>query len=281
MSEKPHISIKHRLPGRIRLLLEPFPNDVLKLEQDLRNHAGIEYFAASRHSQTVLVAFDEEEIAEAEVVIRIALSLSVEMDLTKIRVQRSTEAGRLDLMAGASGLTLLVTGFLRLLPSMVGRRALLDTMTAGVAGAAILLHAIEELQEEGTFHPETLSVIYLITSLMQGNGYTGAVLSWFASFGRHFKGRFIEELIIHIQPENNGFLGKRKYNISMAPGTRKLAQNNLMQYVPALIAHAIAGGKPDEQHLLSDVRQVGEEHGNMLEGLEGIKNGIAIQIRSK
>jgi hypothetical protein len=274
----PQVFVAHRLPGRIRLRIMPVPRHARRLEQDLRGHPGILSFGMSSVSGSVLIRYDVAEIAEAEVVVRVALSLSVQNDMAPVRLVQSSEGQKLDPYATASGLLLLATGVLRYLPSMRPRVVAIDALAGIGTSGAIVAHAAGDLRRHGAFHPETLSVVYLAVSFIQGNPFSAAVLTWFASFGRHFRGRFEEELVLHAEP-TGGRGRKRRYGVTLEQGTRRLAGNSALQYVPALIAHAFAGGKPGDDSFLEDVDQVSERHGHMLEGLEGMENGISIQIR--
>jgi hypothetical protein len=276
----PKISILHRLPGRLRLRVIPMPENTNRFEKELRKHPGIDFFQATPRTSSVLIRFDRYEIVEAEVVIRLALSLSVAKDLNPVRIERSDETGALDPMAAASGLLLFGIGVLRYMPSLRQRTALLDMIAAAGTGASILAHTVEELKEDGTFHPETLSVIYMMVSLAHGRGFSGSLLSWLTSFGRHFKGRFVNELIMHAEPQQSRFGRRKRYSISLKSGNRRLYRNFVLRFIPALIAHAITGGSPGSNGMIVEVEEVSENHGYMLEGLAGMKDGISIHIRN-
>lgn len=279
MSDAPRLTVVHRMPGRIRLSIDGIRPDWVKLENDLRGHPGINVFRFSELIGTVVVDYDRKDIAEAEVVLRIGLSLSVAAGLSPIVVEREAESGDMHPEATIVGAALIVLGIIRFIPGLNTRLRLLDWASAFLAGGSVLAHAAGEFRRDGTFHPETLSVVYLLVSLAQGKGYTGSVLTWLASYGRHFHGRYIEELIIRAEPKGNGRGRRKRYEVTLENGAVKLAGNAFVGTLPALIAHAIAGGKPGDEALLTDFRKVSETHGHMLEGLEGMAEGITMNIR--
>lgn len=280
MPDAPRIAIVHRIPGRIRIRIDGIKPDWERLEHDLRCHPGIEDFQGSSISGSLVILYRRREIAEAEVVLRIGLSLAVAANLAPVTVERETEAGDLHPEAAVVGALIFLLGVARFIPGLSTKTRLLNMGAALISGGSVVAHTIGELRADGTFHPETLSVVYLLVSLVRGNGYTGAVLSWLAAYGRHFKGRFVEELVIRASPKGNGRGRKKGYNVTLDSGAVRLAKNALVGYVPALIAHAIAGGKPGDEGFLSDFRNVSERHGYMLEGLEGMADGITMNIRS-
>ena len=279
MSGSPGISILHSLPGRIRMQIRSDEPDWKRLEKDLRGHPGIEQFRPEIRLSTLTVRYDPAVIEEAEVVLRIALSLSVAAGLAPVVLEREIVAGDLDREALLILLALGTIGLLRFTPGMRTHIRLLDTAASVLTGGSILYHAAGELKQDGTFHPETLSIVYLLVSAVQGRGYSGAVLSWLAAHGRHFKGRFIEELVIQAEEKTGGRGRRRKYDLTLQTGNVRLAGNALAGNLPALLAHALAGGKPGEEQMLSDFRSVSNHHGNMLEGLEGLADGITMHIR--
>lgn len=279
MSDSPRISILHGIPGRIRMQVISTNPDWKRVEKDLRGHPGIEEFRSESRLSTVVIRYDSSVIEEAEVVLRIALSLSISAGLAPVVLEREIIAGDLDKEALLILIALAGIGILRIMPGLNRYSGMLGIAASILTGASILSHAASEMRQDGTFHPETLSIVYLLVSAVQGKGYSGAVLSWLATHGRHFKGRFVEELVIQAE-ESSSVRGKRRrYDMTLQTGNVRLAGNALTGNLPALLAHALAGGKPGEEQLLSDFRSVSKHHGNMLEGLEGLADGITLHIR--
>ncbi len=279
MDSTSRITVVHGIPGRIRLRLNLADPDWARIEKDLRGHPGIEIFRPEPRIATVVVIFDQNVIEEAEVVLRIALSLSVSTDMSEVVLEREVVAGNLNKEALIVLGALMVLGILRFTPALKNRVPILDIIASLLTGGSILAHAAEEMRQDGTFHPETLSVVYLAVSAVQGRGFSGAILSWLATYGRHFKGRFVEELVIQAEQKPGGRGRKRRFDLTLQSGNVRLAGNALAGNLPALVAHALAGGKPGEEQFLSDFRHVSDRHGHMLEGLEGLADGITMHIR--
>ena len=279
MTPGPRISIIHRLPGRLRLRIDAISPDWKQMEKDLRGHPGIAIFQYSSVSHSLVVSYESMIIEEAEVVLRIGLSLSVSLELTPVILERETEVGGLGSEEFVVGSLLLILGLLRFHPLFRSRVQMLDLGAVLLSGGSVLAHAVGEMRRDGTFHPETLSVIYLAISAIQGKGYSAALLSWLASYGRHFRGRFIEELTIRAEPRSERRGRRKRYDLTLEPGNVRMAGNALSGYIPALIAHALAGGKPGDERFLSDFRNISESHGRMLEGLEGLADGITMHIK--
>lgn len=270
------LCIVHRLPGRIRLRLDNLTPDWSRMEKDLRGHEGIGDFRPINRLCSAVITYDPSVIEEAELVLRIALSISISSERSSVVLEREIVSGNIESEAMIVLAALFLIGAVRLLPAMKRRKFFLDILAGLLSGGSILAHAVEELHNDGTFHPETLSVVYLATAILKGQGYSGALLSWLASYGRHFRGHFLEELIINVEKLE---AGKKGYNLNLEAGSIRPVGKALRGYIPAMFAHALAGGKPGEAKFLSDFRDVSDRHGNMLEGLKGLTDGITMNIR--
>lgn len=276
MQKKPRIVIVHRIPGRIRLRLENAIPDWKRIEKDLRGHSGIHDFRPEFRLSTVAVTYNPADINEAELVLRIALSISISGKCSPVYLERKVVAGDIDREAVKVLAALFIIGGIRFFSALKPYKLFLDIAASIISATSILKHAANELKKDGTFHPETLSVVYLVVSALQGQGFRGAILSWLASYGRHFRGQYLEELIIHIEKTSKR---RKQYALNLEAGNIRPVGHALKGYIPALFAHALAGGKPGEERFLTDFRDVYNQHGHMLVGLKGMADGITMNIR--
>ena len=276
------VRVVHSLPGRVRLRLSIQPADPQAMEATVKEHPGIFEVSFNPHTRSVLLRFDPDETSQEELIIRVAVFLSLENDLRPVKVYSDPDAPEISNSAFLSGFLLVTALAGRLVPQLTPARPALD-WSAGVGTAySIVDHAYGELKERDSFDPEALSVIYLLTSFAQGRFLPAALFSWIATFGRHlmkFSARNVE--VCPVQVADTASSGP-EYEVAINPVKRVPGKAAVLRVLPALLIHAAMGSDAGSMQgtLLQEIKKISQDHGEVLEGFGKLKDGMPIRIRS-
>ena len=272
MEVKPTVTVFHRLPGRVRLRLSHAIIDVPRLYSSIETHEGLEKIEYTSVTKSILLCFDDAQVSLEEILVRIALCLSLDYGNVNVRVLATPEHHELADSTLYSAM-LLVTA---LASRLVGQSNTTKTLSfiAGVGTAsAVLSHALQEVDERGNFDPEVLSVVYLVTSMLRGNVLPAAVFTWATTFGRHLfalPARGVEIKPIELDKEGG-------VEVVVSPDSTPPARAEMLGLLPSLFKYVISGG--GESHLLDQLQEASRVHGEVLEGLGTFRNGIPIKFR--
>lgn len=279
MADKPVITVVHQLPGRLRLRVSHAPKDPESTMSRVKAHPGIFSMKYTALSDSLLVLFNPLEISAAEIVMRIAYSLSVDYDLAPIRILAEPENRELSAWSFYSALAL-VMALLSRSVNMENRttRALDWIAGAGTAGA-VVAHGWRDVRAQGYIDPEVLSVVYLAAAFFRGQFLSAALVTWLATFGRHlFKPTpaGVELRVAHTR-ERSGARGP--HGIIVGPDHADKRTTKFLRFIPALVQYALIGGSGSAgTNLLGDIRDVANVHDEVLEGLGELTHGIPIRI---
>lgn len=271
------ITIVHTLPGRIRMRLSREVARPDALVRSVRGHEGLHFVAYNRVSRSVLVRHDTGAIRQEEVVLRVALAWSLDQGGRPVRVFSTPEGEVVDNLAAYAGVLVGVAGMASWLnPGALVTRRLEQAAAVGVAGA-VLDHGRREVLGQGHIDPEVLTLGYLITSVARGSYLRAAAITWMTAFGRHL-----------IDPPRNG--------VEVRPGAaedgeagecgeitvRPVMQNRapLVALLQGMVRYAFTAGEPARGagHFVEEFRELSKVHGEVLEGLGGMEQGIPMRI---
>jgi len=279
-TEKPIVTIVHSLPGRVRVRLSRSPDNPLKLRDAVMEHAGMDNFRYTPVTRSVLVHFDTSEIRQEEVVLRIALALSIDCGISPVRILAEPERRDIsdsEVLSAACLAAALLGQVIR------GGRGMTLTLNwvAGIGTAlAVVDHAWKEFLERGDFHPEVLSLGYLLTAFIRGNFLKASVVTWFMAFGRHLLDpprRGVEVRHREFQAEDGA--GPR-CEIVVGQDQERSDRARLVGAVQAFLKYALTGGSVHGQrHLMDELREVSRLHGEVLEGLGRTASGMQVRFR--
>lgn len=276
---RPSVTIVHELPGRLRLRLSHRIDNVRRLRRVIAEHAGIESVAYNAVSRSVLVAYDPDEIAAEEIVVRVAMSFSLEQEHAPVRVLARPQNRELTDSAFYAGLALLAALGLRLVRTDKAGGATMDWVASlGTAGAA-LEHGWNEYRQKGNFDPEVLTVTYLLTSLMRGNALPAAMFTWITTFGRHLAR--MPAPGVEVRPIRiGGERGEPRYEVVIAPDHAGPDKMTFFGMIPTMLFNALTGAPPGRRaSLLDEIRRVSSMHDEVLEGVSDFRHGIPLRIR--
>jgi len=278
-TEKPVVTIVHSLPGRVRVRLSKCPSNPEKLSAAVMEHDGLENFRYTPVTRTVLIIYDGRKVRQEEVVLRIALALSIDCGASAVRILAEPERRDISDSAVISAACLATAVAAQALGG-AKRGAVRLNWVAGVGTAlAVVDHAWKEFRDQGDFHPEVLSLGYLLTAFVRGNFLKASVVTWFMAFGRHLVDpprRGVEVRPTEVQPEDGKDPG---FEIVVAPDRDMSDRERLVGAVQAFLKYAISGSAAHGQrHLMDELREVSRLHGEVLEGLGRTPHGMQVRF---
>ncbi len=277
--EKPVVTVVHSLPGRVRVRLSRCPSDASKMSAAVMEHAGMKHFRYTEVTRSALVSYDSTEIRQEEVVLRIALALSIDCGAAAVRILAEPERRDISDSAVVSA-ALLATAVASQAVKAGKRGATTMHWVAGIGTAlAVVDHAWKEFRDQGDFHPEVLSLGYLLTAFFRGNFLKASVVTWFMAFGRHLVDpprRGVEVRPLEVLTED----GKDpRYEIVVGQDRDTSDRERLVGAVQAFLKYAMSGsGAHGQRHLMDELRDVSRLHGEVLEGLGRTPHGMQVRF---
>jgi hypothetical protein len=276
---KPVVTIVHSLPGRVRVRLSRCPGDASRLEAIVMGHAGMEKFTYAPVTRSVLVHFNVADIRQEEVVLRIALALSIDCGAPAVRIL--AEPGRKD-MADSEIVSAALLATALAAQAIPGAKAAVSQLKwiAGFGTAlAVVDHAWKEFSEQGDFHPEVLSLGYLLTAFMRGNVLKASVATWFMAFGRHLVDPPRRGVEVRPLEVNGRECAEPEYEIMVGPDRDLPDRARLVGALQAFLKYAVSGSAAQGQrHLLDELREVSRLHGEVFEGLGRASRGMQVRF---
>ena len=278
-AEKPVVTIVHSLPGRVRVRLSRSPGNPSQLKAAVMEHAGMQRIEFTPVTRSALVHFNSSEIRQEEVVLRIALALSIDCGAAAVRILAEPERRNLSDSAVVSAVLLAAAFLAQVIPGGNKTAAQLNWIAGTGTALAVVDHAWKEFHEDGDFHPEVLSLGYLLTAFVRGNFMKASVVTWVMAFGRHLVDpprRGVEVCPLEVQAEDGA---EPKYEIVVGPDRDMPDRARLVGAVQAFLKYAISGNAAHGQrHLLDELRDVSKLHGEVLEGLGRTPYGMPVRF---
>jgi hypothetical protein len=254
--------------------------DIKELESVVRKHPGIIDYCYTVRTRSVLLRYEPKKVSEAEILLRVALCLSRDYELAPVRVFYANTLEAMTPTALVSGFAILVSGVVHLFPRITRAKVILDWVAGIGTVGAVLEHALSDVRSLGRFHPESLSVVYLLTAFARANVLPAATITWVSTFGRHLVKPLRKGVEIRAVETKGGWLGRRtSYAVTVTEQKGFSGGRGLLQFFPAVLADALSGGKPGESRLLEKIKDLSFEHGDTIEGLSELKNGITIRTK--
>lgn len=208
------LHILHSLPGRVRFSFSRPVDHVEKLTLQVMEHEGIETMRYATATQTMLVLYDEKVVELQEILIRTAVSFSLENQLMPVQITQKSAKEFITPKGLMAGIGILVAGAITLLAPQSVFRKPLDWLSALATSAAVLEHAAYDYRKKGSVDPEVLSLVFLANRAMAGgNLLLPSVLTWIATFGRHFSPKEDEGVLLAIRKTGDK---SRQYEIDVS-----------------------------------------------------------------
>jgi hypothetical protein len=276
---QPTVTIEHELPGRLRLRLSHDLEKPGRVRRLVAEHAGVGEAEYTPLSRSMLVRFDAGHISTEEIVIRVAMGLSLENDNAGIRVLTRPPVREMTDSAFWSGIVLLAALTLRLLGQTAGASMLVQRTASVVTAGAALYHGWLDYRNRGNFDPEVLTVTYLLTALLRGNALPAAAFTWISTFGRHLIRLPARGIVV--RPARIGReRAHARFEVVVTPDPTPPDKMSFFGFLPSMLLQALTGKAP-VQHVsfMEDIRQVARMHDQVLEGVSEFRRGIPLRVR--
>lgn len=275
---KPIVTIVHALPGRVRLRLSHAPVDENRMCAAIREHEGLLSVAYTPATRSVLVCYTPTVVQHEEIVLRVAVAMSLEYGAIPVRLLAEPERQDLSPAAGWSALALTVALASRWLQS--GANATRLDWPAGILTAlAVADHGWKEVKEKGNFDPEVLSLGYLLTSFFRGSFVYASVVTWLMTFGRHLVK--VPQPGVVVRPIKASGPGEEaRYEVVVGPDAEAPRGVRAVGAAQSLIRHVLAGDVPHGRRgLFDELKSVSKMHGETLEGMAWMPKGMSMRFR--
>lgn len=283
MTEQPNqlaITIVHRISGRIRMRLSHPPMDEPQFKKAIQNHPGISSIIYTPVTGSLLIVFDTAEITYEELVVRTAVTLSRDYDMQAVKVFSGTEDHEMSVFTFYSGVLLVLSLLSRVLNAPPSLRLLLDNISGAGTAAAVIEHSAMDFKQVGEFHPEVLSIIYLVNSAFKKRLFNGSVITWLATFGRHLFKPIPQAVEVKVLPVKEKDSSNVYYEAAVSPLKKKDDVMKLFRLIPEVLTSLVINlTGMGERGLLEKIRELPEHHGQVLEGLENIQHGISVRMQ--
>jgi hypothetical protein len=274
------IRVVHSLPGRFRVRLGINPKSITEMLKTVKNHEGIHEISFNKYSKSVLIKFDTDDTTQEEIIIRLAVFISLENDLQPVRVYSNIKDQEMPDSAFFAGFFIVLGLASRLMPQFTAVRNIIDWISGVSTAYSIIEHGYEEVKERGNFDPEVLSVIYLVSSFAQGKFFTSTLFTWVATFGRHIIRDSSNNVEIQPRYLSTSPSSKPQYDVLIKPLNQFPGREMIFKFLPMLITNSAMGLNSNiEGTLLNEIKKVSQDHDSLLEGFGKFKNGIPIKLK--
>ena len=246
-------------------------------------HPGVKSAAYTDPTSNLLVIYDSETIALEEIILRASLCLSLDYDLAPIVIKTDNTSPPLSTLSVLSGMSLLVVHALSLVPGRAKSFSALHLICGIGTTAAVSEHIYLDLKDKGRFHPEVLSIGYLLSSFLRGNVLKGATSAWIMTFARHLLEPPAKVLKLEANATNPSCDANQcEYEAKIS---RELTSKKGIMGMLSQLPHLLIGMYTDNQltaedRIFKEIQKISDEHNDVLEGLEQLQQGIRLQVGS-
>lgn len=275
-----NVKIIHRTQGRLRLRLSRPPAQVNIFLSKIIKHDGIESLSFNPVSKSLLAHYKQSVVSSTEILLRVSIILSAEFGNQVVRIDRYHDSRSLVYLDYYSGASILLAGLSHIVKISESTLKWIDYNAGYSTAASVLYHAWMEVQKEGLYDPEVVSVVYLINSLIKGNFLTASAITWIATFGRHLLTPIEESCLIKAYEVMND--DEKSYmDVEVAP----IIENASQIHPIRLFVHSIAkmiGLAPTNQSysLIDQIKHVSKAHHNVLEGIGKKPSPVYMRIEN-
>ncbi|PID71698.1 MAG: hypothetical protein CSB34_05855 [Desulfobulbus propionicus] len=271
--------IVHQLPGRLRLRLSRPLRDPDRLLDTVKGHEGLVEITYTQVSRSVMARFDPLCLHAEEVTLRVALAFGLDAGAEPVFVRKQVRHEPIQASAWVAGAMLMVAVGMRMTGQQGGMVARWERLAGMGTAAAVVHHGWRDIREQGYFDPGVLSLGYLVTAFLRGNLLWATSMTWAATFiGRNLlQGR---QAGIIVRPVQAGsFDGVPHYEIAVSSDVEGREGGWLLMLARGFTDLVLAeiGG----HDMLGDMRHVARVHGEELEGMGWMPNGIPLRFKNR
>lgn len=282
-SKQLQLTVAHTLPGRLRLRLSHPPLKAKQTERMVMGHPGMKSAVYTESTSNLLVLYEPEEIALEEIILRTALCWSVDYQFKPIVINTSSARTPLSTLSLLSGLSLLLAHTLSVLGVKARPLSALQVIYGLGTTAAVSEHIYLDLKDKGHFHPEVLSVGYLLSSFLRGNVLKGATTAWIMTFARHLlepPAKVLKLEATAMDPACDTHQCEYEAKISRELTTQG-GTMGILSHLPNLLLGMYTDMQlTAEDRIFKEIQKLSLDHNDVLEGLEQLQRGIRLQVGS-
>lgn len=276
------IAVAHTLPGRLRLRLSHPPQKAEKTVHMVKGHPGVQSATYTGQTQNLLLFYDPGQITLEEIVLRAALCLSADYQLKPISIKTSGGKVPLSTLSVFSGISLLAAHMLTLLYSKSKTLNALQMICGLGTTAAVTEHIYLDLKNKGRFHPEVLSIGYLLSSFLRGKTLKGATIAWVMTFARHLMEPPAKVLKLEATATDPACDAHQcEYEAKISRELTARGYTGLINRLPQLLFGMYTDLQlTAEDRIFKEIQKLSLEHNDVLEGLENLNRGIRLKVGS-
>lgn len=257
------VVIAHELPGRIRLRLGRPPRSVEEMMASVHRHDGIRDVRFNPVTRSLLVHYNPALVNAVEILVRVAIFLSLNFQNASISISQAAHNDSLQPIDYYAGSSLALAAIAR--AAAGGWAQALEYHAGAATMVSVLKHAWQEVADEGVYHPEVISVMYLLNSMLRGRALTATAVTWLATFGRHLLSAAGEQCRLQAEAVASD-AGEGYIDVMVQP--MRAPQANPLRLVVAGLGSFIGLEQRDGQNsILQRVSKMSATHGNVLEGI--------------
>jgi hypothetical protein len=275
--------ITHRLPGRLRLRLSHPPNHTTEMVSMVLGHPAVRSAIYTEPTSNLLIRFDAESITMEEIILRTALCLSADHQFKPIIIEITVSGTPLSTLSIVAGLSILASHMLNLLAGKTQSRSALEIISGLTTTAAVSEHIYLDMTGRAGFHPEVLSIGYLLSSFLRGNIVRGATTAWIMTFARHLLEPPSKVLRIEasaVDPSCDADQCAYEAKISRELIARSGAMG-ILSHLPNLLLGLYTNTQlTAEDRIFKEIQKLSRDNDDILAGLEQLHGGIRLQVRS-
>ena len=275
--------IAHRLPGRLRLRLSHPPNNTSETVGMVLGHPAVRSAVYTKPTSNLLILFDAENVSMEEIILRTALCLSADHQFKPIIIETTGSGTPLSTLSIVAGLSILASHVLNLLEGKATSRSALKIICGLSTTAAVSEHIYLDMTGKAGFHPEALSIGYLLSSFLRGNVIRGATTAWIMTFARHIleppsKVLKIEASAVDASCDADECAYKAIISRELTTGTGAMG---ILSHLPNLLLGMYTDTQlTAEDRIFKEIQKLSRDNDDILAGLEQRQGGIRLQVRS-
>jgi hypothetical protein len=282
-NEQIRLIIAHRLPGRLRLRLTHPPNDATEAVVMVLGHPAVRSAVYTEPTSSLLILFDAENVSMEEVILRTALCVSADHQFKPIIIEITGGGTPLSTISIIAGLSILTSHMLNVLTGKVKARSALEIISGLSTTAAVSEHIYLDMTGKAGFHPEVLSIGYLLSSFLRGNVLRGATTAWIMTFARHLlepPSKVLRLEASAVDPSCDADQCAYEAKISRELIARSGVMG-LLSHLPNLLLGMYTDTQlTAEDRIFKEIQKLSRENDDILAGLEQLHGGIRLQVRS-
>jgi hypothetical protein len=143
-------------------------------------------------------------------------------------------------------------------------------------------HGWNEIKRDGFFDPEVFSVVYLLIAMARSGGAAlpAAVFTWLTTFARHLVQAPAAGVELKPTQLTNGEGSEESLpsEVVISPVWPATGGTMALTLLSSALRYALTGGSGTGA-LLQEINTVAKHHGEVLEGLGDLRQGIPVKVQ--